>query len=996
MADFETALLFMRLDVARMPHDHPARAAYLSQLGYTLGKKYAHTGAIQDLEEAIQISRQAVEATPHDDPNRANRLNNLGNRLESWYGRTGDLMHLEEAIQAAREGLQLTPEDQPDRSVWLANLANKLQDRYSRTGEAADLEEAIRLAKQAVDGMLESDSDRGVWLNNLGNTLFLRYSRTGDMADLEAAIQVARDAVEATKENHEEQAAKLNNLGVMIDRRYTITGEITDLEEAIRVARQAVALQPNYPDWLTNLGTKLERRYDRMGNITDLDEAIRLARQAVDLTPRNHPSRPIYLNNLGHRVRTLYERTRKVEDIEEAVHMMRQAVDLTPYNHPDRPARLSNLGTQLHARSSRMGTTADLDEAIGLAKQAVHSTPDDHPDRAGRLNNLASMLGSRYDLTRMISDLQEASQLRQKAWDCKMATPFQRIEAAARGMKLLALIDQVNDAIQLGKDVIELLPTVNTRLLNRDDQQFVVAKFVGIANDLCAFLLESGQTEDALQYLEKGRAVVLGRIVDSRSDISDLSRQHPEIALQYEYLLDQVNAPLATLKPGPTKAHTLKQRDEALAKLDACIGSIRALPKYERFLLGPTTAKILECAAEGTLVVVNVSFHRCDAIIIEGHQIRQIALAHLKLKDINENGRNARLDSPLVLRWLWDVVASPVLNALGFTKLPPNDNWSHIWWIPTGPLSKFPIHAAGYHTIGSTESVLDRVISSYSSSIKATIHNHQHRVSNTTVLGMNRALLVAMPETPQQSKLPFADKEIAMLRSICMSMGLDPFEPGKRMQNIISHLPGCKIFHFAGHGHTDILDPLQSHLLLEDWQSDRLTVTTLLEMNLRKHSPFLAYLSACGTGQIKDEKFIDESIHLISACQLAGFRHVIGTLWEVNDEFCVDMARIMYQVMRDGGMTDESVSRGLHMATRELRDQCIRLSPMTQSKGKQVGNFDMKGVDDKIGALSVNDGDHKDVKLPRDAVICDDEDNEDGDAINTRLSHWVPYVHFGA
>lgn len=116
--------------------------------------------------------------------------------------------------------------------------------------------------------------------------------------------------------------------------------------------------------------------------------------------------------------------------------------------------------------------------------------------------------------------------------------------------------------------------------------------------------------------------------------------------------------------------------------------------------------------------------------------------------------------------------------------------------------------------------------------------------------------------------------------------------------------PILKSFHSARHGKIDQKDPSQSSLLLEDGPP---TVATLLEMNLRKWSPFLAYLSACSTGQIEDERFFDESIHLISAYQLVGFRYVIGTLWEVNDGSCVDITRITYEVMRDGGMTDEPV-----------------------------------------------------------------------------------------
>jgi CHAT domain-containing protein len=59
--------------------------------------------------------------------------------------------------------------------------------------------------------------------------------------------------------------------------------------------------------------------------------------------------------------------------------------------------------------------------------------------------------------------------------------------------------------------------------------------------------------------------------------------------------------------------------------------------------------------------------------------------------------------------------------------------------------------------------------------------------------------------------------------------------------------------------------------------------------NLYKNPPFLVYLSAYGRlDQNKDNKSIDESIYLTSAFQLAGFRHVIGTLWHVDDEICVD------------------------------------------------------------------------------------------------------------
>lgn len=78
-------------------------------------------------------------------------------------------------------------------------------------------------------------------------------------------------------------------------------------------------------------------------------------------------------------------------------------------------------------------------------------------------------------------------------------------------------------------------------------------------------------------------------------------------------------------------------------------------------------------------------------------------------------------------------------------------------------------------------------------------------------------------------------------------------------------LRDCENFHFAGHGFADAMDPSRSPLRLLDWMENHLTVTDMVSRNLRDRKPFLAYLSACGTGQIGGAKHLDESVHLIRA-----------------------------------------------------------------------------------------------------------------------------------
>jgi CHAT domain-containing protein len=61
---------------------------------------------------------------------------------------------------------------------------------------------------------------------------------------------------------------------------------------------------------------------------------------------------------------------------------------------------------------------------------------------------------------------------------------------------------------------------------------------------------------------------------------------------------------------------------------------------------------------------------------------------------------------------------------------------------------------------------------------------------------------------------------------------------------------------------------------------------------------YLAYLSACGTAFGGPSP--DEPVHIASALHVAGFAHVIGTLWPVDDAVADRLARACYQLSRAG------------------------------------------------------------------------------------------------
>jgi hypothetical protein len=693
--------------------------------------------------------------------------------------------------------------------------------------------------------------------------------------------------------------------------------------------------------------------------------------------------------NLGIGYGNRHQRTEDKADLDTVIQYLQESVIQTPSNHPHRSRQFLNLGTGYYDRYQRTGERADLDIAISHLQDSIHQTPLDHLDRARWLLTLGNGYHERYTRIGDTKDLDAAIQHLQKSLDHAPSPTRDRLVAAISLLPIYATANSWKEAYGVAHTAMRLVPLLAPRFLQNADKQHLLAAIAGLDADSTAMALYAAEDPfHAVQLLELGRGVIGGSLNEMRIDVTAVVGNHPELGKEFIGLRDLLDSPESseskTLLSSANRQSN--SRYDAWIKMEKVLSNIRNQIGFENFLLAPRKEDIQISASYGPVVIINVSEYRCDAILVEQLQIRSLALPNLNMNELKEKAEKDNIGCLRTLQWLWDVVMNPILDALGFTEPPSDNEWPRVWWIPTGPLSKFPLHAAGRHTEGASETVLNRVISSYSSSIKAIIHGRQRPLSPSTSA---QALLVAMEHTPGSSRLPFAAKEVAMLHGLFKSELFNAIEPGRRKKDVVSHLPQCKIFHFAGHRYTNKSDLSKSHLCLEDWENDPLMVASLLEMNIQKYSPFLAYLSACGTGQIRDEKFFDESIHMISAFQLAGFRHVIGTLWEVNDEICVNMARIMYQGLMDGDMTDDSVCRGLHNATKELRDRWMRMSAEARHGSRSVEQVGVSLPEHKTSVTNTRDGDQGDDRLPRDIVSWKDGNEE------TESLLWVPYVHFG-
>jgi tetratricopeptide (TPR) repeat protein len=792
-------------------------------------------------------------------------------------------------------------------------------------------------------GIKEEQSDGSLFAEGVRS--YNIYMQSGELEEIDNAIKFTKAGLQLTEQSDWNYAGYLSNIATFLGVRFERSGEMKDLEEAINTARQAVestpSSHPNLAARLSNLGSWLGRRFERSREMKDLEEAINTARQAVESTPSGYPNLAACLNNIGSWLGRRFERSGEMKDLEEAINTARQAVESTPSGHPNLATCLNNLGNSLGRRFERSGEMKDLEEAINTARQAVESTPSGHPNLAARLNNLGSWLGRRFERSGEMKDLEEMTNCYQGAFECTSAVPLERVKAAARCLNKLAVLHKTHEAIQLGREALELLPIVNNRSLDRSDQQFALSGFAGIASDLCALLLSEGCIHEAVERLEQGRATIISRLLDDRSDVSGLYQEHSKLAEHYQSLIAEVNAPFGSTENKITTNAMVMRRRKATTELEACLRDIRATLGHEKFLLGQTVAEMQEDMSEGYVAIVNISQIRSDAVVMTRNSLQAISLPELRVNDARRwlgtdwiVGRRSeqRQKNDMFLRylaWLWHVCVKDTLDRVSALCKGQGPTLPRVWWIGCGLASSMPFHAAGVHAHGCLENALSRVTSSYTPSVKALGHSRsQTKYAWSDQPVEDQMLITLMPTTPKGANdkedlraLTGVPKEGEKILKIISSHVSTIVCTTPDATSVLSQLETCRMAHFACHGMTNPTDPSSSGFVLQRLASDgtleqdHLSVSRISHLRL-KHAQ-IAYLSACSTAENKAARLRDEVIHIVSGFQVAGFPHVIGSLWPAGDDECVEVASGFYSSLFRHEGVPELESRWVALALQE-------------------------------------------------------------------------------
>jgi hypothetical protein len=346
-----------------------------------------------------------------------------------------------------------------------------------------------------------------------------------------------------------------------------------------------------------------------------------------------------------------------------------------------------------------------------------------------------------------------------------------------------------------------------------------------------------------------------------------------------------------------------------------------------------------QVAADGPVVVVNVSRFGSHAVALTADEVRVVPLPSLTPTGVEDHRvaldvahdvlRDPGTEADLrwaagrsvssLLAWLWDAVAGPVLDALGLAASP--GRLPRLWWLPTGPLSLLPLHAAGYHTAGGGRTVFDRVVCSYTPTLHQLLRSRSRAASRPP----NRSLVVAVSDLPGY-RLPAAAGEAAIVGR-CLPNARVLLDAAAHPDAVRRGLADAAWVHIACHAATDVADPSASRLILAGGD---LNVPDI--GRLRISDAHLAYLSACGTARGGDA-LSDEVIHISSAFQLAGYPHVIGTLWPIVDDVAARIATDVYVGLPAGA----DPARRLHAAVLRIRDAYAGNSPLLWASHLHIG-----------------------------------------------------------
>ena len=861
---------------------------------------------MQNIREMAVLSREllTLETSDVDTTHLILRICNVVSSRIRPFGPDQPLDELIEFLRVARK-------HRPDLFECRIAFANSLSFRYFMTCGNDDYEEAMSV----LDEILAYPSARNTQDESVADDLRYATRLVTTLAMIRSHAyptpEFLEDAIYRSRMNFDSPFITADSKFIS-EQRFRYFGPIEDLpvdESSIqRRLRLHIKSDPELIrafDQMRGLRSEIRKE----DNATKIDEAVKKCRTILASYSQSRttriPLQAILLNIFGDVNFEAFQRTKRIEYLNESISVRRQVIEL-PIPQFMRVRKFPIFSHSLLLRSYQFPghRTEDLNESIELLSQCVNTAHKCLPDRFYFACTWASI---------------------------------------ARDNRHPSVSSAYETALALMQDALLFSPTLqlqHTTLAIYDSTR-------SLPLDFASHRIDRYQLEEAIEVLERGRAVLWSEMRHLRTSTDQFLEADPELGCklasvnrELEDLTKSVPPSLELSMPADDGASddlraadpfgrlVFKQRG-LLMERDKLISQIQALPSFDSFLASPPASfdTLRSAASSGPVIIINHSKWRSDILVLlhnmppsliptpDDFFERAAAYKDKLLGSRQKHGLDsAQYDEALasVLAGLFELVGKPVIDRLRQLQVPEQ---SRIWWCPTSVFCFLPLHAMGPITSDCCDDpryFLDLYICSYTPSLSALIQS-RHRDSVSRSSDRPSVLLVAQPDP----SLPTVAGEIKVVQALdteVTSLISEAATPATVMERFHHH----QFVHFASHGTLEVGKPFEAGFELHG--GARLT---LLEI-VRSHLPNaeFAFLSACHTAEVTEGSIVDEGLHLAAAVQYCGFRSVVGTMWAMMDEDGRDLAKHFYKALFSGprGMPcHERSAKALRFAVKKLR-----------------------------------------------------------------------------
>jgi len=186
--------------------------------------------------------------------------------------------------------------------------------------------------------------------------------------------------------------------------------------------------------------------------------------------------------------------------------------------------------------------------------------------------------------------------------------------SAARQWALLCFLVQSSEALDAYSNLVDPIPRVVWLGRTVDQRYKEISRTGNTVADAVMAAIHLGEFKLALEWMEQGRSIVWGQMLQLRTPLDELHKRHPKEANLLERISHSLDATSIACPDHPDScarpAWSLEQEAQTHRRLaeeyDGILACIRNLPDFSDFLRPRKFESLCNAATSGPVVVINM------------------------------------------------------------------------------------------------------------------------------------------------------------------------------------------------------------------------------------------------------------------------------------------------------------------------------------------------------------------------------------------------------